>query len=76
MRQAWDVREEPDLLLTPRLRAVLQLVADGHTKREIAHELNLSPFTVKNYMERIFSRLGVRDRVEAVAVGLREGVIE
>jgi DNA-binding NarL/FixJ family response regulator len=62
--------------LTPRQRQVLSLIAEGKTTREIAHELGLSPYTVKNYMERIYERLGALDRVQAVSKALREGLID
>jgi DNA-binding NarL/FixJ family response regulator len=62
--------------LTPRLIDVLHLVAEGRTTDEIAGTLGLSPYTVKNYMERIFERLGARDRAEAVAIALRSGLLK
>jgi DNA-binding CsgD family transcriptional regulator len=58
------------------MREVLALMAEGKTNREIAYELGLSPFTVKNYIERIFERLGAMDRVQAVSKGLRQGIID
>jgi DNA-binding NarL/FixJ family response regulator len=67
---------DPRMSLTPRQRQVLSLMADGKTTREIAHELGLSPFTVKNYIERIYQRLGALDRVQAVSKALREGLID
>jgi two-component system, NarL family, response regulator len=63
-------------VLTPRLREVLSLVAEGYSTADVARELRLSKHTVKNYMERIFQRLGARDRTEAVAIALREGILE
>jgi DNA-binding NarL/FixJ family response regulator len=62
--------------LTPRLREVLSLVAEGYNTADISRELKLSKHTVKNYMERIFTRLGARDRTEAVAIALREGILK
>jgi len=62
-------------VLTPRQLDVLALVADGRTTTEIARQLELSPHTVKNYLERIFERLGARDRTQAVAMALREGIL-
>ena len=40
--------DEPSMTLTPRLRDVLLLVAEGKTTSEIARDLGLSPYTVKN----------------------------
>ncbi|HVM10849.1 MAG TPA: helix-turn-helix transcriptional regulator [Actinomycetota bacterium] len=62
--------------LTPRQREVLALVADGRTTHEIARILRLSPHTVKNYLERIYERLGARDRTQAVAIALRGGFLD
>lgn len=65
----------PQMSLTPRLRDVLLLMCEGKTTKEIARDLNLSRFTVKNYIERIFERLGAQDRVQAVGIALRSGLI-
>jgi DNA-binding NarL/FixJ family response regulator len=53
-------------LLTPREMAVVQCVAEGLTNREAAQQLKLSEHTVKNYMFRIFDKLGVSTRVELI----------
>jgi DNA-binding NarL/FixJ family response regulator len=66
----------PAMSLTPRQRQVLSLMAEGKTTREIAYELGLSPFTVKNYIERIYERLGALDRVQAVSMAMRQGLID
>ena len=52
--------------LTPRERDVVRLVADGMRNQEIANKLNLSEHTVRNYMLRIFDKLGISSRVELV----------
>jgi DNA-binding NarL/FixJ family response regulator len=57
-------------LLTKREEDLLRLVADGLANREIAQQLNLSEHTVKNYMFRIFDKLGVSNRVELVLYAL------
>lgn len=62
--------------LSPRERQVLQLVADGFENKQIAVELDLSEATVKTYLRGIFERLAVASRAEAVAVGLRKGLID
>jgi DNA-binding NarL/FixJ family response regulator len=53
-------------LLTPREMAVVHCVAEGLTNREAAAQLKLSEHTVKNYMFRIFDKLGVSTRVELI----------
>ena len=51
-------------LLSARERQVIQQLAAGMTNREIALTLSLSPHTVKNYLFRIFDKLGVSSRTE------------
>ncbi|MFE1578782.1 LuxR C-terminal-related transcriptional regulator [Streptomyces fradiae] len=51
-------------LLTPQQRRVATLVASGATNREVATRLSLSPRTVDHHLRNVFSRLGVRSRVE------------
>src|ERR1035438_592895 len=53
-------------LLTKREEDVVRLLAEGMQNREIAHELNLSEHTIKNYLFHIFDKLGVSSRVELV----------
>jgi len=53
-------------LLTARERDVVRLVAEGMRNQEIALKLNLSEHTVRNYMLRIFDKLGISSRVELV----------
>lgn len=61
--------------LGPRERAVLQLVADGHGTGRIAGQLSMSERTVKNVIHGVALRLGVRNRSQAVALALREGLL-
>lgn len=51
-------------LLSTRERQVIQSLASGLTNKEIADSLGLSPHTVKNYLFRIFDKLGVSNRTE------------
>jgi DNA-binding NarL/FixJ family response regulator len=53
---------------------VLQLLADGLSNRELAKTLSLSEHTIKNHLFRIFDKLGVSSRMEAVlyAISQRE----
>jgi DNA-binding NarL/FixJ family response regulator len=50
--------------LTPREESVVSLVVQGMVNREIAEKLHLSEHTIKNYLFRIFDKLGVSNRVE------------
>jgi two-component system nitrate/nitrite response regulator NarL len=51
-------------LLTKREQSLVQLVAEGRTNRDIARELGLSEHTVRNYLFRIFNKLGTSNRLE------------
>jgi DNA-binding NarL/FixJ family response regulator len=53
-------------LLSKREEDVMRLVAEGLGNRDIAAQLNLSEHTVKNYLFRIFDKLGISNRVELV----------
>lgn len=53
--------------LTPQERAILELVTQGKTNREIAQEVHLSEKTVKNYMSRILAKLEMSRRSQAAA---------
>ncbi len=68
--------DSPTIRLSPREQEVLQLVASGFENKQIGSELDISEATVKTYLRGIFDRFGVSSRAEAVAVGLREGLIE
>ena len=57
--------------LSPREREVLDLLAQGLSNKEIGAKLELSPFTVKNYLARVFEKLHVRCRTEAVMAYFR-----
>lgn len=61
--------------LTAREREVLRLLANGHTNAEVGLQLYLSPETVRTHVHRAVTRLGVRNRTQAVAKALREGLI-
>ncbi len=61
--------------LTPREREILQLAARGRSTPQIAEDLVISQSTVKTHFEKIYDRLGVRDRPAAVAEGFRRGLL-
>jgi DNA-binding NarL/FixJ family response regulator len=58
--------------LTPREREVLGLLGEGLSNAEIAGRLVISPKTAGHHVERIFRKLGLRNRAEAAAYVLRE----
>ncbi|HXF56794.1 MAG TPA: response regulator transcription factor [Actinomycetota bacterium] len=62
--------------LTAREIEILQLLAFGHTNKDIAEALFISPDTVKTHLEHIFEKLGANDRTAAVAEALRRRLIE
>jgi DNA-binding CsgD family transcriptional regulator len=59
-------RAQSSLGITARERQVLQLLADGRSNKEIAAQLGLSPNTVKTHIARLFEKLRVARRTEAV----------
>lgn len=61
--------------LRPRERDVLILVADGHSTREVARRLCYSERTIKNILQDLTTRFGLRNRTQAVAWALRNGWI-
>jgi DNA-binding NarL/FixJ family response regulator len=62
--------------LTRRQREILQLLSDGESTTVAARELGLSEETIKTHTKNVFARLGARNRTHAVAIAIRESLIE
>jgi DNA-binding NarL/FixJ family response regulator len=62
--------------LTRRQREILQLLADGGSSAYAARDLGLSEETVKTHTKNALNRLGARNRTHAVAIALRESLID
>ena len=62
-------------LLSPQLRLVLELLADGRSGREIAAELFVAPSTVAGYLRKLYAALGVHSGPQAVARGHQLGLL-
>lgn len=61
--------------LTSREIEVLRQLADGNRNRDIAEKLLIAEETVKVHIKHIMEKLGANDRTQAVAIGLRRGII-
>jgi two-component system, NarL family, response regulator YdfI len=61
--------------LTRREREVLQMLAAGLANKEIAARLNISDHTAKFHLAAILGKLGAATRAEAVALGIRHGLV-
>jgi DNA-binding NarL/FixJ family response regulator len=71
-----SVTAPPELAeLTPREKEVLGLVGRGLSNHQIAERLYLSLATVKTHVNRLFAKLAVRDRAQAVVLAYESGVV-
>ena len=64
-----------ETVLTNREREILDLLADGLGNKQIAARLGISANTVKTHLEVIFEKLGVSSRAQAVARGVKRGLL-
>jgi DNA-binding NarL/FixJ family response regulator len=66
----------PEAVLTRREEEVVKLIAEGHSAREIASALVISPKTVERHRSNVLAKLGMRDRTELTRYAIRAGLIE
>jgi DNA-binding NarL/FixJ family response regulator len=66
-----DFHEE----LTPRELEILRMLADGSTNKEIGNRLGISDHTAKFHVAQILAKLRAAGRAEAVAIGIRRGLV-
>ncbi len=77
LRLAADAKVESDRTnLTLREIEIVELLAEGHGNRDIARLLSISEETIKTHLRRIYEKLGASDRAQAVAIALRQNLIE
>jgi two-component system response regulator DevR len=77
-RMARRAREgaEVEAGLTPRERQVLELLGGGSTIGQIASRLGISPRTVETHVAKLYRKLGVRTRVQAIARAATLGLVD
>lgn len=68
--------QPPRTVLTAREDEVLKLIAEGHSSREIARLLTISPKTVERHRANILAKLGMSDRTQVTRYAIRAGLIE
>ena len=64
------------MTLSDREMQVVSLLCDGFQTKEIASALKLSPCTVKNYLNRIKLKIGVRTTVQLVMQAVKRGLVK
>lgn len=67
--------DDGEITLTPRENVVLSLLAHGASNKVIARELKISVHTAKFHVASVLAKLGARNRSDAVAIGIRRGLV-
>lgn len=70
------VLDDGDKTLSARQREILQMLADGMQTDHVAQKLGLSTETVRTHTKRILAKLSADTRTQAVAIGIRNGLID
>lgn len=68
--------DETPHLLSAREKEVLELITKGFTANEIARLMSLSPFTVRSFVRRIYSKLNVTSKAEAIYEARNQGILD
>ncbi len=76
LTESADAQDQTPETLTERERQLLQLVSQGLSNRAIAQSLSISHNTVKYHLKNILQKLGVQNRTEAVAIAIRDGLLD
>jgi DNA-binding NarL/FixJ family response regulator len=63
-------------LLTTRQREILQLIAEGHTSKEMARTLKIGPKTVENHRAKLMERLAIHDVASLTRYAVRVGLVD
>ena len=64
------------IVLTQRETEVLKLIADGHSTKSLAHELNIAYKTADTHRTKLMEKLGIHTIAGLVRYAIREGIIE
>ncbi len=67
--------DSPTEVLTPRQREVLQLIAEGHTTKQIARKLEISVKTAETHRTQLMDRLDIHDIAGLVRYAIRKGLV-
>lgn len=68
--------DETAQLLSGREKEVLELITKGFTANEIAKLMSLSPFTVRSFVRRIYTKLNVTSKAEAIYEARNQGILD
>ena len=63
-----ETSHDKSLLLSKRQIEILRWIAKGKSNQQIAETLYLSPFTVKNHVQNILKKMGVKNRIQAASL--------
>jgi DNA-binding NarL/FixJ family response regulator len=75
-RSVMPHRDNPWEHLTQREQEILNYLAKGNSGIEIARRLSIAPLTVRTHIRNLMGKLGVHSRLEAVAFGIKHGLVE